>query len=152
MGYSVPVDEKMACAYGRNLNISWKDANQVCANIKGMPLKKAREFLNRVLEHRDFIEYRKYNTGIGHRTGGKIGKYPEKAIKEILKLLRNAEANAEQKGLDTEKLYIYHATAYKGANLYVRTFRKMRPRPKGRGGPRKIELANIEIVVKEDAA
>ncbi len=152
MGYSVPVDEKMAYAYGRDLNIPWKDANQVCANIRGMSVKKAVEFLNRVLEHKDFIIYRKYNTGIGHRRGGKIGKYPEKAIREILKLLKNAEANAEQKGLNTEKLYIYHATAYKGANIYVRTFKKMRPRPAGRGRARKIELTNIEIVLKEGAA
>ena len=34
------------------------------------------------------------------------GRWPEKSVKFILRLLKNAEANADSKGLDPEDLYI----------------------------------------------
>jgi len=37
-----------------------------------------------------------------------------KAAGQILKVLENAEANAEYKGLDTEKLRIIHISSHRG--------------------------------------
>ena len=36
------------------------------------------------------------------------GRWPEKSVKMLIGLLKNAEANAESKNLDTEKLVITH--------------------------------------------
>ena len=35
-----------------------------------------------------------------------LGRWPEKSVKFILRLLKNAEANADSKGLELEELYI----------------------------------------------
>jgi large subunit ribosomal protein L17e len=35
-----------------------------------------------------------------------LGRWPEKSVKFVLRLLKNAEANADSKGLELEDLYI----------------------------------------------
>ena len=143
MAYSYQGEkEKTARALARNINVSWKQSNEVCYNIKNKKLDKAIDQLNRVLEKKEFIPHRRYKTGIGHRKKGKPGRWPIKATEKVRKLLENAKSNAENTGLDTEKLKIVHATAYK-------TTTAPRTKPKGRARPHNIELTNIEIVVKE---
>lgn len=67
-----------------------------------MDLLEAKQYLNDVLEHKRCIPFIKFNGGIGRtklaiREGNAScqGRFPEKSIKIILKLLRNAESNAE---------------------------------------------------------
>ncbi len=151
-GYSYQGDlEKTARALGKDLNVSWKKCNEICYTIKNMKLNKAIEYLEKVMQRKEFVPYRRYNTGIAHRKGGIPGGYPVKAAKIIKKILENAKNNAEQKGLDTEKLKIIHATAYKTITL-----ERVKPKTGSRGGfsytsgmMHNIELANVEIVVKE---
>jgi len=39
-------------------------------------------------------------------TGGEIGRWPEKSVKFIVRLLKNAESNADAKNIEAEDLYI----------------------------------------------
>lgn len=135
-------EEKTAKAYGKEINVSWKHCNEICHFIKGKKVDKAIPYLEKVIKKEAFIPYRRYTKGVGHRENGQIGRYPEKASKIIIKLLQNAKANAEFKDLDTKKLKIEHATAYKAVTLD-------RIKAKGRAKTQNIELTNIEIVVKE---
>ena len=72
------------------------------------------------------------------------GGYPVKASKYILKVLENAEANAESKGLDITRLRIIHAAAQKGLVI-----KKYIPRAFGRSSPYFRRLTHVEIVVEE---
>lgn len=155
MPYSYQGDtEKIAKAYGKELNVSWKGSNEICHAIKGMMVDKAIVYLEKVQKKEDFIPYRRYKKGKSHRTytkkGVVSGAYPVKASKEIAKLLKHVKANAEHKGLNAEKMKIVHATAHRAMKL-----QRMRTRSWGGQWPfdlgpySNITLTNIEIVAKE---
>ena len=133
---------KFALAYGNRLNVSWKQCNEVCYSIKGMPVEKALIFLEKVMNKETFVAFRRYNKGMPHRTGGVQGRYPVKAAELISNVLVNARSNAEFKGYDAEKLKVDHATAFK-----VETVSRIKP--KGRAKTHNLELTNIEIAVRE---
>ncbi|MEM3829641.1 MAG: uL22 family ribosomal protein [Conexivisphaerales archaeon] len=75
-----------------NARVSLKDLREVLLAVKGKNTKDAESYLKRVLEHKDFIPYKHYPHG--HKHGIQAG-YPEKAIKEILKLIRQLKANVK---------------------------------------------------------
>jgi large subunit ribosomal protein L22 len=72
------------------------------------------------------------------------GRYPEKAVTEVLKLLDNLESNAEYKGMDMDRLKIINATAQKG--LIVE---RIIPRAQGRATAKNDVLTHLEIVAQE---
>ncbi len=119
-----PNPKKSARVYGRALRISTKNSVIVCKAITGMNLQKGKKFLEDLISKRNNLN----------------GRYYTNVTKELLKLVKSAEANAEFKGLDTERLII-HASAHKG-------FTFMRPRRlKMRRTRRKI--TNIQIVLQQ---
>lgn len=139
--------EKMAIASGRDLRISWKKAVEVCRFIKGKRLSEAKELLEGVLKRKVMIPFTTFNRKRAHH--GSINKYPSggypiRVVKEVLKILKNVEANAENKGLDVEKLVIVHAAVHKGPVI-----RKYIPRAFGRATPFFQQLVHIEVAVKE---
>jgi len=69
-----------------------------------------------------------------------------KAAKHILRILDGAEANAEYKGLDTDRLRIIHASAYPGMKI-----KRYMPRAFGRSSPKFKTLCHIEVVLEERA-
>ncbi|RLF12385.1 MAG: 50S ribosomal protein L22 [Thermoprotei archaeon] len=140
--------DRMARASGRDLRVSWKKAVEVCRFIKGRKLSQARELLERVLRKEimiPFTRFRKKRAHHGSINGHPSGGYPIRVVREVLKILRNVEANAESKGLDVEKLVIIHAAAHKGMVI-----RKYIPRAFGRATPYNQQLVHIEIAVKEE--
>lgn len=52
-----------------------------------------------------------------------IGRWPEKSIKHILRILKNAEANAEQKTIDGETLKIRSVVVQQARKNHRRTYR-----------------------------
>ena len=143
MKYSYQGDEtKTAKAILKDANVSWKDCNEVCYTIKNKKVEPAIKYLDKVLNKEDFVPFRRYNKGKGHRLKGIPGGWPEKATKLVKGVLENAKANAENKGLNIENTKIIHATTYKTMTLD-------RVRPKGEAHTHNITLATIEIVVKE---
>lgn len=148
-GYSITglSSEKTVKASGREIRISPKHAREVCNTINGMRLEKAKRFLSQVIVKKQPVPFRRFIKKLGHRHGmqqAMVGKYPVKAATEILKVVRNAESNAEFKGLDIERLRIIHASAYPGIKL-----KRSIPRAFGRSSPKNKSLTHVEIVLEE---
>jgi len=142
--YSVKTDSQDVKAMGRDLNVSFKDLVIVSDAVRGKKLQKAINILEQVANLKRPIPYKKYQTGVGHRKGSqvKIGKYPEKAAKHALDVLRNLESNAQFKGLDTDKLKITHIQALKGVA-------RLRRKPKGRWTVWNTQYCHLQAVAKE---
>ena len=150
-GYSIITEEldpeKTAIASGREVRVSHKHAREVCKTVKGMMLVQAKEYLLDVMEKKKAIPFTRYNKKAGHRrglVGAFAGRYPIKASERILKVLQSAEANAENKGLDVDRLRIIHAAAYPGMKV-----KRYTPRAHGRASPKYEIMSHIEIVLGE---
>ncbi len=150
-GYSITAEaldpEKTAKASGREVRVSPKSAREICRTIKGMMLTKAKQYLKDVMTKKQAVPFKRFKKKAGHRHGltkAYAGKYPVKAAKYTLKILEGAEANAEYKGLDIDRLRIIHASAYPGM-----TVKRFMPRSSGRATPDFETLCHIEIVLEE---
>ncbi|MBW2979115.1 50S ribosomal protein L22 [Candidatus Woesearchaeota archaeon] len=138
--YSTKYDaEKEARAIGLGMRISTKHSVEVCRMLRGMELQKAKDLLQKVLEKKVAVPYRRYRRDLGHKKGIEAGRYPEKVCKEILKLLKDVEANAQVKGLNTANLVIRHIAAHSGG----------KPLKHGRKRGRTAKRTHVEIIVKE---
>ncbi|HYB93029.1 MAG TPA: 50S ribosomal protein L22 [archaeon] len=148
-GYSVTgLDpSKTVKASGRERRVSPKATREVCRAIKGMKLDDAKSFLGKVIDKKMPVAFARYKKEVPHRRGlerGYAGRYPVKAASEVLNVLENAESNAENKGLDHEKLRIIHAAAQR-----ARQTKKMIPRAFGRASPYFEQQTHIELVLSE---
>ncbi len=131
----------------RDLRVSFKEMVELVRELRGKSLEEARRILEDVISLRRPIPFKRYKKGVGHRRqlqGWKAGRYPVKAAKLVMKLLKSAEANAEQKGLDTERLFIRHIAAQQGPKL-----RRFFPRAFGRATPKIEQLVHVEVVLEE---
>lgn len=148
-GYSIVFDaEKTAAARGVDVHCSPKASRNVMLAIKGMRLEDAKDYLEEVTRKERAIPMRVRRRKIKHRKGGiGPGAYPVKAAGRVLKILENAQNNAEYKDLETENLRIVHASAYRGE-----TVMKFRPRAQGRATAHFEQTTNMEIVLGEDEA
>jgi large subunit ribosomal protein L22 len=139
--------DRTAIASGRDLRISPKAAREICHYVKGMRLDKAKEALQEVVELKRPIPYRRHKKKVAHRRGAEgfdAGRFPQKAAGEVLKLLDSVEANAEFKGLYTDRLKIIHIMAHR-----ARVIRNYIPRAFGRSSPYFNHLTHIEVAVEE---
>lgn len=75
------------------------------------------------------------------------GRWPVKSVKFLLNLLKNAEANAEAKGLETEELLIKNICINQAPKTRRRTYRAH-----GRINPYQGHPCHIEIHLAEPAA
>jgi len=112
-----------------------------------MTLTNAKEYLKDVIDKKKAVPFRRYKKKAGHRHGlekSYAGRYPIKAAKKVLSVIEGAEANAENKGLDVDRLRVFHAAAYPGMKI-----KRFKPRAQGRSSPRFETLTHIEIVLDE---
>ena len=143
--------DKTAVASGRDLRVSPKKTREVCNTIKGMRLEKAKSYLEQVILLKTPVPFRRHNKKVGHRhgLGGAFkfhaGRFPEKSARIVYEVLENAEANAEYKGLDPEKLTIKHTAVMQG-----RKIKRYIERAHGRSTPYFKTLSHIEIVLVEN--
>jgi large subunit ribosomal protein L22 len=150
-GYSITEEEldpeKTVKASGREVRVSHKSAREICKTIKGMMLSQAKQYLRDVMAKKRAVPFTRFKKKAGHRHGlekAYAGRYPMKASEQILKVIEGAEANAEYKGLDTERLRIFHASAYPGMKI-----KRYSPRARGSTSPKFETLCHIEIVLEE---
>ena len=150
-GYSIIEEEldpeKTAKASGREIRVSHKAAREVCRSVKGMMLSNAKTYLRDVIEKKKAVPFRRYKKKLGHRGGLDktfAGRYPVKTSQKILHVLEAAEANAENKGLDVDRLRILHAAAYPGIKI-----KRYTPRAHGRSSPKYETTTHIETVLGE---
>jgi len=131
--------EHMARVLGRDLSISTKQSIEVCNFIRKKTVKKAKALLNRVIEEKEAVPFKRFNKDMGHKPGIAAGRFPQKTTKQIIGLLDEVEANAQNKGLDVDNLYINHICAHKASA----------PWHYGRQRRIKMKRTHIEIVVEE---
>lgn len=136
-------------ACGSSLRAHFKHCREVCHAIKGLKLARAKSYLEDVLQYKQAIPFTKFTGGVGRHAqakqlkapGDKV-RWPQKATKIILDLLKNAEANAEMKGLDVDELFVKHSQANRAQKQRRRTYRAH-----GRINPYMSSPAHIEIVL-----
>jgi large subunit ribosomal protein L22 len=150
-GYSITEEEldpeKTVKASAREARVSHKSAREICKTIKGMMLTQAKKYLKDVITKKRSVPFRRFKKKAGHRHGlekAYAGRYPVKAAKQVLKILEGAEANAEYKGLDTDRLRIIHASAYPGMKI-----KRYTQRASGRSTPNFETLCHFEIALEE---
>jgi large subunit ribosomal protein L22 len=112
--YSIKATENCAKAVGISLPISRKQSVNICNTLRGMNVQKAKKLLEEVINKKKAISFTRYNMNTGHKAGMGPGSYPVTACRNILGILKNAEANAQFKGLSTGNLVIKTASAQKG--------------------------------------
>ncbi|MEM0202481.1 MAG: 50S ribosomal protein L22 [Archaeoglobaceae archaeon] len=141
-----PADETKAVkAMGYEIPMSFKHAVEICRELRGKKIPQAMSFLEGVIAMRIPVPMRKYKKKVAHKNipGWYAGRYPQKAAKEILKVIKNLKANAEYKGLNADELIIVHAQAKKG-----RTIVRYTPRAFGRAVPKRKLLTTVEFVAE----
>jgi len=148
-GYSFTAyeEDRMVRASGRELRISPKAAREICRYIRHMELRQAQAFLERVVAKQQAVPYRRHRKEVPHKRGLQewyAGRYPVKAARQILRILDDLKANANEKGLDVERLEIVHAAAHRG-----RVLKRYFPRAFGRSSPNFEMLCHLEFVVEE---
>ena len=150
LGYSYDKkfdEERTARATGKQMRISFKDSVEICREINGKRLSYAKKFLTDVIDLKTAVPYKRFDKGLAHRRGFSMacsGAYPKKAATQILKLLENSEANAEFKGLDTERLFVKHIQAKRG-----RVIKGIITRAHGRATPHNTTTTHIEVWLDE---
>ncbi|XP_011024032.1 PREDICTED: 60S ribosomal protein L17-2-like isoform X1 [Populus euphratica] len=125
-----PDNQTKSCkARGSDLRVHFKNTRETAFSIRKMPLDKAKRYLEDVLAHKQAIPFRRFCGGVGRTAQAKNrhsngqGRWPAKSAKFILDLLKNAESNAEVKGLDVDALYISHIQVNQAQKQRRRTYR-----------------------------
>jgi len=146
--------EKSARALGVDLRVHFKNTYEVGRAIKGLELGAAIKYMEAVLEKKRCIPFRRFNDGVGRtaqvhemKINGSPhtqGRWPVKSCQHVLKVLKNAESNAEFKSLETGKLIISHVAVQKAIPGRRRTYRAH-----GRINAYMSHPCHIEILLEE---
>jgi large subunit ribosomal protein L22 len=145
MRYSIEKDpDKSAKAFGRELQCSPRHSQNIARTIRGIPVKDAKKILEDIIALKRPIEFMTHRRRMGHKKGMSSGAYPEKASRKILRILEDAENNAEYKGLDPENMIISHISTYKGRGI-----EGLMPRAYGRATNKTEQTTNVEIILEE---
>ena len=145
MKYVLETDKKKSArATSVNTPISPRDALEIVRTVKGMKLDSAKDYLERVIEKKSAVPYRKFLDSVSHKKGIGPGRYPVRAAKYVLETLTNAENNAEFKQLDSDKLIIKSAVAQPAPPIKYYTYKAF-----GSSGKFYRERVHIKIVLEE---
>ncbi|CAO2184405.1 unnamed protein product [Urochloa humidicola] len=141
---------KSAKAMGRDLRVHFKNTRETAFALRKLPLVKAKRYLEDVMAHKQAIPFRRYCGGVGRTAQAKSrhsngqGRWPVKSAKFILDLLKNAESNADVKGLDVDNLYVSHIQVNQAQKQRRRTYRAH-----GRINPYMSSPCHIELILSE---
>ena len=106
----------VASARSTNLPISTKHSVEISYHLRYKTTSSAKEFLESVVEMKQAVPFRRYARDVGHRRGMSAGRYPVKAVKEFISLIKSVESNAQEKGLNTSSLKISKLIANKASS------------------------------------
>merc|ERR1712031_107723 len=147
-----PADEATSCkAKGSDLRVHFKNTRETAMAIKNMNLEKAKKYLEDVIDKKRAIPFRRFCGGVGRTaqaapagsTNGQA-RWPKKSCEFVLGLLRNAEANAELKDLEVDKLFVTHIQVNKAVQQRRRTYRAH-----GRINPYMSSPCHIELILSQ---
>merc|ERR1711923_203240 len=140
---------KTAKARGSNLRVHFKNTRETAQAIKKMPLHRATRYLKNVIAQKEIIPFRRFMGGVGRHAQAKVhgtsqGRWPIKSAEFLLHLLKNAESNAEYKGLDADHLVVDHIQVNRAPKMMRRTYRAH-----GRINPYMSSPCHIELTLVE---
>ncbi|VDN31959.1 unnamed protein product [Cylicostephanus goldi] len=124
-----PDNSTKSCkARGSDLRVHFKNTHEAAMALRGMPLRRAQRYLENVKEQKEIVPFLRYNGGVGRKAQCKQwnttqGRWPKKSAEFLLDLLKNAESNAEYKGLDVDHLVVDHIVVQRAAKMRRRTYR-----------------------------
>merc|ERR1719273_495683 len=106
-------------------------------------------YLKNVVAHKEIVPFRRFMGGVGRHAQAKVhgtsqGRWPKKSCEFLLDLLKNAESNAEYKGLDPDHLVVDHIQVNRAPKMRRRTYRAH-----GRINPYMSSPCHIEICLVE---
>lgn len=107
-------------------SVSLKHSLKLCRAITGKRVSYAKGFLNNLLSGKESLD----------------GKYYSGSAKTLLEVLESAEANARQKNMNIEKLFVKIAKANKGEKF-------VRPRTRFKFRGQKSRITNLSITLEE---
>ncbi|KAK9846366.1 hypothetical protein WJX81_002453 [Elliptochloris bilobata] len=149
-----PNGPKSCKARGSDLRVHFKNSREAAMALRGKDLSKAKRFLEDVLAHKRVIPFHRFCGGVGRTAQAKNegsttgqGRWPTKSCEFLLGLLKNAESNAEVKGLDTDNMFIQHIQVNQAQKQRRRTYRAH-----GRINPYMSSPCHIELTLAEKDA
>nr|XP_039325746.1 60S ribosomal protein L17-like [Saimiri boliviensis boliviensis] len=134
---------------GSNLHVHFKNTCETAQAIRGMHIRKATKYLKDVTLQKPCVPFQHYNGGVGRYTQAKQwgwtqGWWPKKSAEFLLHMLKNAESNAELKGLDVDSLVIEHIQVNEAPEKH-----RLTHRAHGRINPYVISPCHIEMILTE---
>merc|ERR1712098_755120 len=140
---------KSAKAKGSNMRVHFKNTRETAQAIKAMPLHRATKYLKNVVAKKEIVPFRRYMGGVGRHAQAAVHgtaqvRWPLKSAEFLLHLLKNAESNAEYKGLDADHLVVEHIQVNRAPKMRRRTYRAH-----GRINPYMSSPCHIEICLVE---
>ena len=142
---------KSCKARGSDLRVHFKNMRETAMAIKNMEFNAAKKYLEDVIAMRRCIVFRRFCGGVGRTAQAKNegstngqGRWPKKSAEMLLNILKNAESNAEVKGLDVDALSVYHIQVNRAIQQRRRTYRAH-----GRINPYMSSPCHVEVVLSE---
>ena len=134
---------------GSNLRVHFKNTWETGQAIKGMHICQATKYLKNITLKKQCVPFRRYNSGVGRcaqakEWGWTQGWWPQKSAESLLHMLKNAESDAELKGLEVDSLVIEHIQVNKAPKMRRRTYRAH-----GRINPYMSSPCHIEMILTE---
>jgi len=145
-----PENPTKSCkARGSNLRVHFKNTRETAQAVKKMALRRAQRYLKNVIGKKEIVPFRRFNGGVGRKAQCKVwgaaqGRWPKKSAEFLLQLLRNAESNADHKGLDVDRLVVEHIQVNRAPKMRRRTYRAH-----GRINPYMSSPCHIEVILSE---
>uniref|UniRef100_A0A2K6G9D0 Large ribosomal subunit protein uL22 n=1 Tax=Propithecus coquereli TaxID=379532 RepID=A0A2K6G9D0_PROCO len=124
---------------GSNFRVHLKHTRETAQAIKGMHIRKATKYLKDVTLKKQFGRCAQ-----AKQWGWTQGRWPKKSAEFLLHMLKNAESNAELKGLDVDSLVIEHIQVNKAPKMRRQTYRAH-----GQINPYRSSPCHIEMILTE---
>ena len=134
---------------GSYLRVHFKNTREAANALKRMTLRRANRYLKNVVNKKEIVPFKRFNGGVGRKAQAKVfkvsqGRWPKKSAEILLELLKNAESNADVKGLDVDRLVIDHIQVNRAPKIRRRTYRAH-----GRINPYQSSPCHIELILSE---
>ena len=134
---------------GSYLRVHFKNTREAAHALKRMTLRRATRYLKNVINKKEIIPFKRFNGGVGRKAQAQVfkvtqGRWPKKSAEILLELLKNAESNADVKGLDADRLVIDHIQVNRAPKIRRRTYRAH-----GRINPYQSSPCHIELILSE---
>jgi len=144
-GYTIDANpDTSAKAIGKDMPVSPKMSREICGMLRGRKVETAITMLEEVIDLKRPVPLKRFNKRVSHKPGVGPGRYPQKAARAVLSVVKSAASNAEYKGLDTGEMVITTISTSLG-----QTIPGHMPRAHGRATQWDQQTVNIEVIIEE---